>query len=88
VPNRSVLIVLFEGVQSLDVTGPLEVFAGATRQVSDAQCDYGAGSNWYKSELPESAQRPPSLPATAYGSAADRVSLRCCLLLWPRHIPN
>ncbi|HEX5996953.1 MAG TPA: DJ-1/PfpI family protein [Jiangellales bacterium] len=29
--NRSVLIVLFDGVQSLDVTGPLEVFAGATR---------------------------------------------------------
>jgi len=27
--DRSVLIVLFEGVQSLDVTGPLEVFAGA-----------------------------------------------------------
>jgi transcriptional regulator GlxA family with amidase domain len=26
---RTVLIVLFEGVQSLDVTGPLEVFAGA-----------------------------------------------------------
>ncbi|MFC8450619.1 GlxA family transcriptional regulator [Kitasatospora sp. NPDC057223] len=26
--TRSVLIVLFEGVQSLDVTGPLEVFAG------------------------------------------------------------
>ncbi|NBM18366.1 DJ-1/PfpI family protein, partial [Streptomyces sp. GC420] len=27
--KRAVLIVLFEGVQSLDVTGPLEVFAGA-----------------------------------------------------------
>lgn len=27
--TRSVLIVLFEGVQSLDVTGPLEVFSGA-----------------------------------------------------------
>ncbi|WP_371480679.1 GlxA family transcriptional regulator [Kitasatospora sp. NBC_00315] len=27
--TRTVLIVLFEGVQSLDVTGPLEVFAGA-----------------------------------------------------------
>lgn len=27
--TRNVLIVLFEGVQSLDVTGPLEVFAGA-----------------------------------------------------------
>ncbi|MCX5211999.1 DJ-1/PfpI family protein [Kitasatospora sp. NBC_00240] len=27
--TRDVLIVLFEGVQSLDVTGPLEVFAGA-----------------------------------------------------------
>jgi transcriptional regulator GlxA family with amidase domain len=29
VASRSVLIVLFDGVQSLDVTGPLEVFAGA-----------------------------------------------------------
>ncbi|MFI2611505.1 GlxA family transcriptional regulator [Kitasatospora sp. NPDC018619] len=28
---RSVVIVLFDGVQSLDVTGPLEVFAGADR---------------------------------------------------------
>ena len=26
---RTVLFVLFDGVQSLDVTGPLEVFAGA-----------------------------------------------------------
>ena len=26
---RTVLIVVFDGVQSLDVTGPLEVFAGA-----------------------------------------------------------
>lgn len=29
---RTVLIVLFDGVQSLDVTGPLEVFAGAEAQ--------------------------------------------------------
>ncbi|MGW6569590.1 GlxA family transcriptional regulator [Streptomyces sp. NPDC054975] len=29
--KRPVLIVLFDGVQSLDVTGPLEVFAGADR---------------------------------------------------------
>ncbi|MFI7402149.1 GlxA family transcriptional regulator [Streptomyces sp. NPDC049541] len=28
-PQRTVLLVLFDGVQSLDVTGPLEVFAGA-----------------------------------------------------------
>ncbi|HXP58490.1 MAG TPA: GlxA family transcriptional regulator [Streptosporangiaceae bacterium] len=28
-PSRSVLIILFDGVQSLDVTGPLEVFATA-----------------------------------------------------------
>jgi transcriptional regulator GlxA family with amidase domain len=28
---RPVLIILFDGVQSLDVTGPLEVFAGANR---------------------------------------------------------
>ncbi|MGW7364165.1 GlxA family transcriptional regulator [Streptomyces sp. NPDC054841] len=30
-PERSVLVVLFDGVQSLDVTGPLEVFAGANK---------------------------------------------------------
>jgi transcriptional regulator GlxA family with amidase domain len=29
--TRTVLILLFDGVQSLDVTGPLEVFAGASR---------------------------------------------------------
>ena len=29
--TRTVLIVVFDGVQSLDVTGPLEVFAGADR---------------------------------------------------------
>ncbi|MEU6257230.1 GlxA family transcriptional regulator [Streptomyces sp. NPDC047043] len=29
--QRTVLIVLFDGVQSLDVTGPLEVFAGAEK---------------------------------------------------------
>jgi transcriptional regulator GlxA family with amidase domain len=36
--GRGVLIVLFDGVQSLDVTGPLEVFNGA----STAQADVGA----------------------------------------------
>ena len=36
--GRGVLIVLFDGVQSLDVTGPLEVFNGASR----AQADVGA----------------------------------------------
>ncbi|MET9117082.1 GlxA family transcriptional regulator [Streptomyces longwoodensis] len=30
-PQRTVLVILFDGVQSLDVTGPLEVFAGAER---------------------------------------------------------
>ncbi|MFI2779893.1 GlxA family transcriptional regulator [Streptomyces sp. ALB3] len=29
--QRSVLVVLYEGVQSLDVSGPMEVFAGASR---------------------------------------------------------
>jgi transcriptional regulator GlxA family with amidase domain len=38
---RTVLIVLFDGVQSLDVTGPLEVFAGANLLLSrrDGQDD-------------------------------------------------
>ncbi|UNO43090.1 GlxA family transcriptional regulator [Streptomyces sp. MST-110588] len=31
--QRDVLVVLFEGVQSLDVTGPVEVFTGASRCV-------------------------------------------------------
>lgn len=31
--QRSVLVVLFDGVQSLDVSGPVEVFAGASRFV-------------------------------------------------------
>ncbi|SBT88170.1 DJ-1/PfpI family protein [Streptomyces sp. DI166] len=30
--QRTVLLILFDGVQSLDVTGPLEVFAGAELQ--------------------------------------------------------
>ncbi|GAB2849080.1 GlxA family transcriptional regulator [Streptomyces deserti] len=30
--QRTVLVVLFDGVQSLDVTGPVEVFAGAEKQ--------------------------------------------------------
>ncbi|SCE52180.1 DJ-1/PfpI family protein, partial [Streptomyces sp. Termitarium-T10T-6] len=29
--QRTVLVVLFDGVQGLDVTGPMEVFAGASR---------------------------------------------------------
>ncbi|MGW5185705.1 GlxA family transcriptional regulator [Streptomyces cyaneofuscatus] len=29
--QRTVLVVLFDGVQSLDATGPMEVFAGASR---------------------------------------------------------
>ena len=33
--QRPVLVVLFDGVQSLDVTGPVEVFAGAGRAVGD-----------------------------------------------------
>jgi transcriptional regulator GlxA family with amidase domain len=32
---RQVVMVLFDGVQSLDVTGPLEVFAGAERLLDD-----------------------------------------------------
>ncbi|MFI8933398.1 GlxA family transcriptional regulator [Streptomyces sp. NPDC053474] len=33
--QRTVLVVLFEGVQSLDVTGPVEVFGGATGPTGD-----------------------------------------------------
>jgi transcriptional regulator GlxA family with amidase domain len=34
--QRSVLVVLFDDLQSLDVTGPVEVFAGADRAVGRA----------------------------------------------------
>ncbi|AJF68224.1 GlxA family transcriptional regulator [Streptomyces vietnamensis] len=34
-PQRPVLVVLFDDVQSLDVTGPVEVFAGAGRAAGD-----------------------------------------------------
>jgi transcriptional regulator GlxA family with amidase domain len=38
IPNsRTVAIVLYPGVQSLDVTGPLEVFAGAARLVAQRE---------------------------------------------------
>ena len=40
---RTVLIVLFDGVQSLDVTGPLEVFAGANRWPSGSGTRAGPG---------------------------------------------
>jgi putative intracellular protease/amidase len=58
VPDRSVLIVLFEGVRSLDVTGPLEVFASypASRRPVRVQGDdrepwrrAGAGVEWPRS---------------------------------------
>ncbi|HEY0716222.1 MAG TPA: GlxA family transcriptional regulator [Streptosporangiaceae bacterium] len=42
--SRSVLIVLFDGVQSLDVTGPLEVFAGACEPVGRAAYDITTAS--------------------------------------------
>ncbi|MYS07573.1 GlxA family transcriptional regulator, partial [Streptomyces sp. SID6041] len=35
--QRPVLVVLFDGVQSLDVTGPYEVFAGAARAAGDPE---------------------------------------------------
>jgi transcriptional regulator GlxA family with amidase domain len=34
---RQIVIVLFDGVQSLDVTGPLEVFAGANRLLGESR---------------------------------------------------
>ncbi|WP_037896923.1 GlxA family transcriptional regulator [Streptomyces sp. NRRL S-920] len=38
--QRTVLVVLFEGVQSLDVTGPVEVFTGATHCLGDRAGGY------------------------------------------------
>ncbi|MFI7382274.1 GlxA family transcriptional regulator [Streptomyces sp. NPDC049813] len=39
-PPRTVLVVLFDGVQSLDVTGPVEVFAGASLAAGPAAHGY------------------------------------------------
>ncbi len=41
--TRDVLIVLFDGVQSLDVTGPLEVLAGANSWLAAAGDRPGSG---------------------------------------------
>ena len=38
---REVLIVLYDGVQSLDVTGPLEVFTGGSRYQETARAGPG-----------------------------------------------
>lgn len=38
--QRIVLVVLFDGVQSLDVTGPVEVFAGAAHAIGDPDGAY------------------------------------------------
>ncbi|MET9493773.1 GlxA family transcriptional regulator [Streptomyces sp. NPDC006552] len=39
-PPRTVLVLLYDGVQSLDVTGPVEVFTGATLAVGPADPGY------------------------------------------------
>ncbi|GAA2301952.1 GlxA family transcriptional regulator [Streptomyces kunmingensis] len=39
-PPRTVLVLLFDGVQSLDVTGPVEVFAGAAPAAGSASGGY------------------------------------------------
>ncbi|NEA02196.1 GlxA family transcriptional regulator, partial [Streptomyces sp. SID10116] len=38
--QRTVLVVLFDGVQSLDVTGPVEVFTGAGLCAGDTRDGY------------------------------------------------
>jgi len=54
---RTVLIVLFDGVQSLDVTGPLEVFAGANRWQSGQDPD-SPGDPAYRIRAASLAGRP------------------------------
>jgi transcriptional regulator GlxA family with amidase domain len=65
---RGVLIVLFDGVQSLDVTGPLEVFAGA------ASFQAGRGADGYSITTASLGGRPVTstsglslIPATNLG---------------------
>ncbi|MFD5555226.1 GlxA family transcriptional regulator [Streptomyces sp. NPDC127068] len=38
--QRTVLVLLFDGVQSLDLTGPVEVFSGAARALGDPNLGY------------------------------------------------
>ena len=49
-PLRSVVIAAYPGVQSLDVTGPFEVFAGARRAAAahgiDAAYDVSVVRRW------------------------------------------
>lgn len=75
---RTVLIVLFDGVQSLDVTGPLEVFAGAesyrggsygirTASLDGTRSAPPAASSWYRTgRWPTRRTRTPCwFPAAA-----------------------
>ncbi|MFB7510995.1 GlxA family transcriptional regulator [Streptomyces broussonetiae] len=71
-PQRTLLFVLFDGVQSLDVTGPLEVFAGAEKltpgayRIRTASLDGGpvrtsSGLNLVPDEALTSAPDPHTL---------------------------
>ncbi|QHA08217.1 helix-turn-helix domain-containing protein [Streptomyces broussonetiae] len=71
-PQRTLLFVLFDGVQSLDVTGPLEVFAGAEKltpgayRIHTASLDGGpvrtsSGLNLVPDEALTSAPDPHTL---------------------------
>jgi transcriptional regulator GlxA family with amidase domain len=55
---RTVLIVLFDGVQSLDVTGPLEVFAGANHWSSQADGTRGPDGPAYRIRTASLGGRP------------------------------
>jgi transcriptional regulator GlxA family with amidase domain len=57
VPSRSVLIVLFDRVQSLDVTGPLEVFAGAN-SVAEGALNRAGGRAAYEIRTASVGGRP------------------------------
>jgi transcriptional regulator GlxA family with amidase domain len=64
---RTVLIVLFDRVQSLDVTGPLEVFAGANRwQSGRAPENTGSTGNTGSTDSPDSTASSEGPDGPAY----------------------
>jgi transcriptional regulator GlxA family with amidase domain len=74
-PTRQVVIVLFDGVQSLDVTGPLEVFTGANRLL-DAERTPAADTS-SKSHL------PPRYEIRTFSAAGAPVRTSSGLLISP-----
>lgn len=97
VKQRSIVIVAFDGVQPLDVVGPHEVFAGATRAAASSRRPGGyrvglvsvrggpvraeSGLELSTRPLPETSDRIDTL-VLAGGSGADAAATDDALLAW------